>query len=173
MKHNIGHGDHGQSSSPFGSLGKSDIYFELLGGLDELSAHIGFLTTNLDNLPTQKVQLSEILKDIRSISSDLALATPHTNFDIRRLKLLENWLDAMEKELPPIKSFLLPLGHRSSSYAHLVRTVTRRVERTYFRTIEVHHVDGDGAIYLNRLSDYFFALARYINHYYGSEDIVG
>ena len=112
MKHNIGQGDRGQSASPFGSLEKSDIYFELMGGLDELSAHIGYLTTNLDNLPNQKVQLSEILKDIQSISADLALRTPHANYDVRRLKLLEGWLADMEKELPPLKAFILPLGHR-------------------------------------------------------------
>ena len=73
-------------------------------------------------------------------------------------------LDAMEKELPPLKTFILPGGHPAGAALHLARSISRRAERL---VLPIHlHADASNhvLVYLNRLSDYLFVMSRYINH---------
>jgi cob(I)alamin adenosyltransferase len=77
---------------------------------------------------------------------------------------LENWIDAMDSDLPELRAFILPGGSRSAALAHVVRAVCRRAERRV-ATLSAAEVEAsDGVVrYLNRLSDAFFTLARYLN----------
>jgi cob(I)alamin adenosyltransferase len=83
---------------------------------------------------------------------------------------LERGMDAMEKDLAPMRSFILPGGHPSSSQAHICRTVCRRAERRVVQLSGITEVDPILVRYLNRLSDYFFMLARHLAHLHGVAD---
>jgi cob(I)alamin adenosyltransferase len=74
--------------------------------------------------------------------------------------VLENEIDAMDSALPPMRSFVLPGGHTAVSFAHVTRTVCRRAERLVIALNETEPVDALIIVYLNRLSDYLFVLAR-------------
>ena len=88
---------------------------------------------------------------------------------------LEKQVDAMQAELEELRSFILPGGHASAGWAHLARTVCRRAERRAV-SLAVQPQASDPTesllVYLNRLSDYFFVLARYCNHLAGINDDV-
>lgn len=85
---------------------------------------------------------------------------------------LENWIDRMSAELPPLKNFVLPGGVRSAAVAHLCRTVTRRAERAVAALGPDDEVVGTAVRFLNRLSDALFVLARFLNHLQGGREIL-
>ena len=76
---------------------------------------------------------------------------------------LETWIDEMDSSLPELKNFLIPGGNEIISYCHVCRTISRRAERKCVPAIQYPII----LVYLNRLSDYFFVLARYTNHHFG------
>ncbi len=78
----------------------------------------------------------------------------------------------MNKTLPPLKDFILPGGSRAASYAHLARTVCRRVERNLFLLKSKEEVNKNSLKYINRLSDFLFVLARHINKEDNYNDIL-
>ena len=77
---------------------------------------------------------------------------------------MEGWIDALELELPPLKTFILPGGHPAGAALHLARSITRRAERTVVPLYEQADVAQPVLTYLNRLSDYLFVVSRYVNH---------
>jgi cob(I)alamin adenosyltransferase len=85
---------------------------------------------------------------------------------------LEKEMDAMSKNLPALKEFILPGGNILASHAHMARTVCRRVERICCRLAETEPVPPFAIAYLNRLNDYFFVLARFFNHSLGVAEVV-
>jgi len=87
------------------------------------------------------------------------------------IELLEKEIDRMNEVVPPLQSFILPGGHSLVSYCHVVRTICRRAERLTVRLSESHPVEEIDMRYLNRLSDYFFVLARYFGHQLNAEEI--
>jgi len=90
-----------------------------------------------------------------------------TNFE----EVLEKEIDKMDKELPPLKNFIHPGGTLEASQIHIARTISRRVERKYVN----YYSEKEEKKYLivfNRLSDYLFVLARYLNHLQGVDDII-
>ena len=80
------------------------------------------------------------------------------------IKLLEDEMDLMDKDLPELKHFILPGGSNAISFCHIARCVCRRAERLTVNLAEESKVDEKVTIYLNRLSDYLFTLARKIGH---------
>jgi cob(I)alamin adenosyltransferase len=78
------------------------------------------------------------------------------------IDLLEQEMDKMEENLPPLKSFILPGGHSTVSYIHIARCVCRRTERLVVHLSEDNVIDSKISIYLNRLSDFLFMLSRFI-----------
>ena len=168
MKPNIGNGDNGKVKYTFGEESKGSAFVELLGNLDELIAHTGYLLSSLD-FAQIKVQLTEIIYDLYKISGDVS-ELKNKYFDHKRIKLIETWMEEIDNKLPKITKFVMPTGSKLAAYANLVRTITRRVERNYFRVMTDKPLDPEAAVYLNRLSDYFFSVFRFINNHYGSED---
>jgi cob(I)alamin adenosyltransferase len=73
-------------------------------------------------------------------------------------------IDSMTKKMPELKNFILPGGGKAGSIIHVARTLARRAERRVVRLMEDEEVDQDILIYLNRLSDLFFTMARYVNY---------
>ena len=147
---------------------KSDVIFSVLGDLDELSAHIGFLRMMIfDN------EINLFLKHIQSRLLDVgsAVATPRDNssefkinktvFNEEYVDELENYIDEFDKTLPDLTRFIIPGGNKTSAYIHICRCVSRRVERGIWVLINCGQVNDIIGKYINRLSDYFFVLARY------------
>lgn len=145
-------------------LSKTEPIFDLLGTLDELSSHIGMLILCCDKKPL----LREIQQTLLNVGSIVATPNPTSKTvlpDISGIvERIENEIDQMEQTLPELKVFLLVGGDNSAeSCAHVCRTVARRAEREFLKS----GVDNDTIrIWLNRLSDYFFTLARVLKNFF-------
>lgn len=181
-------GDKGETSLFGGArVPKSHARVEAYGTVDELNSYIGLLT-DLIIPPQYKAVLKEIQDRLFTIGSILAtepskhMKTPDLkNEDIQ---LLENEIDAMDAELPPLKNFILPGGHSTVSFCNIARTVCRRAERLVInlvllekeelQAINPHNESGQALSiqYLNRLSDYLFILGRKIAKDLGAEEIL-
>ena len=161
-------------------VSKADPRLECYGALDELNSQIGRLTAILERDP---VRMTTVLKTMAQIQRDLFVVGSHlacekkemraklSHLEIAHIQELEKTMDQMSGELSPLKNFVLPGGHESAAEAHLCRTGCRRAERLCVGLEQSLQEDSPVApefvIYLNRLSDYFFVLARYLNHLYG------
>ncbi|XP_005940241.1 corrinoid adenosyltransferase isoform X2 [Haplochromis burtoni] len=173
-------GDKGFSSTFTGERRpKEDHIFEALGNTDELSSAIGLAREFcLDKRHTFTHQLDKIQCVLQDVGSNIA--TPRSSAresHIKRTKFiaqpivdLETWIDEFTEELPPLTSFILPSGGKSSAALHLARTVCRRAERSVAPIVRSGEADPDVAKFLNRLSDYLFTVARYASMKEGSEE---
>ena len=162
-------GDQG-TTALFGGqrLPKSDLRIETYGTIDELNSFLGLLRDQQVNV-NRKETLLEIQDRLFTIGSMLATEPGNTKVKIPSLQegdvvFLENEIDKMDAQLPPMKFFVLPGGHESISIGHVVRTVCRRAERLVIGLREQAPVDALVIKYLNRLSDYLFVLCRMIAH---------
>lgn len=166
-------GDRGETSLFGGArVPKNDPRIEAYGTIDELNSHLGVvLAMDAD------AQLLEVQRDLFEIGAHLASpgTSRFTGVEASRIEELERGIDAMEAELAPLKSFILPGGTAAAAQLHVARTVCRRAERLIVTLITALH-DEDPATqssiaYLNRLSDYLFVAARYANRKRGVEDV--
>jgi cob(I)alamin adenosyltransferase len=162
-------GDKGQTSLIGGTrVPKHHIRIESYGTVDELNSWIGLI--NDQDIPVAtKTILSEIQDRLFTIGSSLASDPEKSKMKIPDLhqtdiELLENEIDKMNEVLPEMRNFILPGGHTTISYCHLARCVCRRAERNVIHLHESEYVNEMVIVYLNRLSDYLFVLARYIAH---------
>lgn len=154
-------GDAGASSLADGTrLPKTDDRFEAIGTIDELNSFVGSLLVHLKTAPAQANNAS-FVQDIQQALFDLggALAFPGSD-KFPTPQGLEEAVAALNDALPPLTEFVLPGGTQGSALAHVCRTVCRRAERCMWALPED---TAPGAAYLNRLSDYFFVLARTLN----------
>jgi cob(I)alamin adenosyltransferase len=165
------------------SISKGDDRVECYGEVDELNSFLGVLISEVESnneLNTQTALLKKIQYGLFDIGANLSsLPAERTKYkvpsvDLSHVKELEDGIDEMEKKLSPLKKFIMPGGHKSSAMAHVCRTVCRRAER---RVVLVNEKDTSDPIfleaiqYLNRLSDYFFILARFINFAHKTSDV--
>jgi cob(I)alamin adenosyltransferase len=161
-------GDKGETSLIGGTrLPKHHIRIEAYGNVDELNSWIGLLRDH-DLCEHDTSLLIEIQDRLFTIGSLLATdPEKKTRMQLPQItegdiSLLENEIDVMETTLPPMKSFILPGGHKAVSTCHVARCVCRRAERSVLRLAENEQVDALIYKYLNRLSDYLFVLSRKI-----------
>lgn len=164
-------GDRGETSLIGGKrVPKYDDRVEAYGTVDELSAFIGVLN-DLEGVSEDiRSVLGEIQKKLFTLESHFALdkesevskMIPELAED--DVLFLERHIDAMNAELPELKAFVIPGGNMKSSMSHVCRTVCRRAERQGWRLNSHVEVDDVDLRYLNRLSDYFFVLARYFDY---------
>ncbi len=160
-------GDKGETSLLGGRrVPKHHLKIEAYGSADELNAFVGLLRDQ-DIDPHYKEMLLEIQDRLFTAESLLARDQGAENFELpvlyeQDIVLLEKEIDSMNELLPPLGNFILPGGHPAVSYAHVCRCVCRRAERIIIRLAEDHPVDELIVRYFNRLSDYFFVLARKI-----------
>lgn len=163
-------GDKGQTSLFDGTrLSKDDIRIEAYGTVDELNSNLGLLISLLPNFSIEEVEfLIEIQRDLFVIGS--YLATPFDKINLLKLKeidvtlisKLEIAMDRMDSQLKELKSFILPGGSQSIAVCHICRTVCRRAERRVVTLAFMDTINENLIIYLNRLSDYFFTMSRFI-----------
>ncbi len=161
-------GDKGQTSLLSGErVPKHHIRIEAYGTVDELNSFIGLLCSyNIGNEP--KALLNKVQNLLFDIGASLAIEKQKDKFDGMKkvttddIRALELAIDKMNEDLPDLKSFILPGGSKSVSVCHVCRTVCRRAERLSTYLASQAEVDELSIKYLNRLSDYFFVLARKI-----------
>lgn len=176
-------GDAGESSLyNMERLPKVDQCFCALGDADELNAHVGLAR---EHCIASKIDLEEKLAEIQSRLLDVgsAIATPldtSTETQLKRAAFrgeehtatLEEWIDTLDKELPPLKNFILPGGGFAAAQLHVARTVCRRAERRVVGLVNEGRTPASVRIYLNRLSDFFFVAARYATQISGHHEVV-
>ena len=161
-------GDEGKTGLGDGTrTEKFSIRIECLGSVDELNSVIGLIL--IENV-SQKAILNKIQHDLFDIGGELSIPN-HININEKKISFLENALDEMNKDLPPLKEFILPGGSKAASYCHLARTVCRRVERNLFKLTKTDKVNDASLKYINRLSDVLFVLARFLNKINKLDDI--
>lgn len=159
-------GDKGTTSLVGGTrVAKDHVRLDAYGTIDELNSFVGFLREVVDDSHDLDVLLY-IQHKLFTVGSYLATETeamPPKQASIivdRDISLLEGEMDRMDSELPKLHRFVLPGGSESSARAHLCRAVCRRAERCMYKVKEEFPVDEHVLMFVNRLSDYFFLLAR-------------
>lgn len=168
-------GDKGQTSLYGGRrISKDDIRIESYGTIDELNSHAGHLISVVPSGFDQIGLLIEIQNRLFTIGSNLA-SDPKKDLPVPDLNeedvlKLENAMDNMDASLAPLRAFVLPGGSVANSVAHVCRTVTRRAERRMISLAAVEEVNPILIKYVNRLSDYFFVVSRYIAHQLGHQE---
>lgn len=154
-------GDEGFTSLLSGArVHKRDTRIEMVGVLDELNSFIGLLRSEI--IASPELKLEDIQWNL--FNAGAMVINDNGNKDITQIdeidiEVLELLMDEMSKELPELKNFIIPKGSRAVALAHVCRTIARRAERELAGAIIVAPIIPK---YLNRLSDYFFVLARYL-----------
>lgn len=169
-------GDSGTTSLIGGTrVEKCCLRLEAYGTIDELNAHVGLLAAMMEDaeatLHTAFVQstLFEIGTHLAmpSNGSDVYTFTPPAS----RVELLERLIDEADQQLDPLRSFILPAGCAAAAQCHVCRTVCRRAERSIIALGKETEVSPTVVAFVNRLSDFFFVLARLINKKNGITEI--
>ena len=149
------------------------------GTVDELNSVLGLLLANCRDLdPAIAGELLRIQNDLFDVGADLCMPPdekeePGTRLRVtpEQTKVLEEAMDRDQEKQKPLRSFILPGGTPASAWCHLARTVCRRAERDVVALARTDKVGSEVVIYLNRLSDYLFVLARRLNGH-GEQDVL-
>lgn len=158
-------GDKGYTSLIGGTrVPKYHLRIETYGTVDELNSYIG-LIRDQEISADQKELLKEIQDRLFTIGASLASDPEKSKMKIPDLtdsdiELLEGEIDKMDQVLPQLRHFILPGGNTTVSFCHVARCICRRAERLAVQLSEESFVDNNVIIYLNRLSDFLFTLAR-------------
>jgi cob(I)alamin adenosyltransferase len=165
-----------------GRVFKDDPRVAAYGDVDELNSALGLVraTAPTDfSAPLDDALLESVQRDLFAIGGHLATPDPEkvaralekAHLSAGRVAELEAAIDAADAELPPLKAFVLPGGTPKAATLHLARTVCRRAERSVIHLAREAEVPGAFIVYLNRLSDLLFTLARLANHRAGTGDV--
>lgn len=176
-------GDGGETALVGGKrVPKDSLRIEAYGTIDELNSVAGLARVfNEENLHAGEAHqfLDEVLCRVQDELFDLGseLATPPEFFQRgmyrvgdEEISRLEGWIDHCQKDLEPLRSFILPGGGRIGAYLHQCRTVCRRAEREILRLSRKEEVNPAVIRYVNRLSDLFFVLSRWIAKQTGEQE---
>jgi cob(I)alamin adenosyltransferase len=172
-------GDKGITSNVLGkTYSKASMLMELQGGIDEINANIGFLRSRLSSsvhnlLELQRIDslLKKIQYNLFSIGVEISMEFTKANVGLDEVKVLEEEIDYMTNKMKQLRNFIYQSGNEAAAYSHIIRSVVRRGERVFVRALEESEYP-ESYQYINRLSDYFFTLARYLNHLGGQEEEV-
>jgi cob(I)alamin adenosyltransferase len=161
-------GDKGRTSLATGKrVSKSDLRLEAYGTSDELNSLVGLLRSSLMTCQLDfALRVDEQLGWIQNRLFDVGAVLAGADMPMleENVSLLEKWMDEMDAELPVLKEFVLPGGNEQVSRSHLCRCVARRLERCMVKCLEESGIEVESVElrFVNRLSDYFFVLARFI-----------
>ena len=154
-----------------GRVAKDHLRVNAYGDVDELNSAIGVARSTA---PAElfDAELEAIQRDLFALGGHLATPDPtrvraaleKAELSLDRVTAFEREMDAADQELPPLRAFVLPAGTAKAAALHLARTVCRRAERSTVRLAHEADVPELFLVYLNRLSDYIFTLARLANH---------
>ena len=166
-------GDNGQTSLLSGSrVSKSDFRLEAYGTLDELNSQLGVLAATLpsDKFPYAQAIQSELFAMGSHLAVEGTPAFPMPKFNEDLVGQLERQIDQWNEILPELKSFVLPGAHAQSAHCHVARTVCRRAERKVVALNNEVEVSAEIITFVNRLSDFLFVMARWIDFSNGAPD---
>lgn len=164
-------GDRGETGLGDGSrTGKDSPRIGALGAIDELNSAIGVVLTEPLPDPVRE-ELAEVQNDLFDLGGELAVPG-QAMVSERQVLRLESQVERFNRDLAPLKEFILPGGTRAAALAHLTRTICRRAEREIVALARVETVGEPARIYLNRLSDLLFVIGRAINREAGSGDVL-
>jgi cob(I)alamin adenosyltransferase len=166
-------GDAGETSLGDGSrISKLDARINAYGTVDELNAALGLVLAT-DCPDDVREVLGRVQNELFDLGADLSVPAESES----RLRVTQAQVDALEEDcdrfnadLPELKSFVLPGGGEASARLHVARTVCRRAEREALAASQVHELNPSALVYLNRLSDLLFILARVVKASTGSEE---
>jgi len=161
-----------------GRVSKDHHRVAAYGTVDELNAHVGWAVAAVKD-PEIRGRLELLQHDLFAIGANLASVPredgerhPHLPpLPGARVPDMERWIDEVDAELPPLTQFILPGGTPGAAALHVSRTICRRAERAVVHLATLEPVGEEVVVYLNRLSDLFFALARLENHRAGVADV--
>jgi len=172
-------GDAGQTSLRWGDRTSKDaLRVEAYGTVDEANAFVGMAVSNLPpgRADDVRAMLIRIMRELFDVGADLAVPPNKEKGEEPKvaptfIDALEAEIDALEKNLDPLRTFILPGGTPAAAALHTARTVVRRAERRVVTLMQGESVDPILLKYLNRLSDFLFVAARAVNQAEGTEDI--
>ena len=165
-------GDSGKTSLLSKRVRKSDYRIELNGQIDELMVMLAFLIEDLKENDEFVNSLKLVYKNLFKITSMIADVNKQMNLelDTQEVNKLETEIDEMSLSLPKSKHFIYYTGSYKSMKCQEIRAKVRSVERTAVRLFDVEGIDNNILTYINRLSDYFYTLGRYVNLLEGYEE---
>lgn len=141
-------------------VSKASLRIEVIGSVDEANTFLGLAASFVKNKKiTQKI--IEIQNHLFEVGANLAGAK--VKMDINLSKAMEKEIDEMDKSLPKLTHFILPGGGKGGSLLFMARTFIRRAERKIVSLSKKEKVDPNLLVYINRLSDYVYTLARFVN----------
>jgi cob(I)alamin adenosyltransferase len=164
-------GDGGTTGLGNGSrVSKDDLRIECCGEIDELNCVVGLLVSCE---PPSSIEsfLTDVQHDLFDLGGELSIPG-HSIVTEDRVRALERLLDDLNRELSPLREFILPGGIRAAAVCHLARAVCRRAERRLVALKSREPVNDAALKYVNRLSDLLFVMARWINKAEGREDVL-
>ncbi|HEM3695975.1 TPA: cob(I)yrinic acid a,c-diamide adenosyltransferase [Streptococcus suis] len=179
MRIYTGYGDSGKTRLYGGDrVSKTHERVEAYGTMDELCSLLGRIVAEMREyaeLDDLRLECEQIQQQLFDCGSDLA--TPRELRPYKQEETTVNWLeermDAYMHQPPQLEKFIIPGGHLIASSLHMARTLTRRLERRMVALMEIEEkVNPVGLVYINRLSDYFFVIARLVNFRLGVADTV-
>ena len=157
---------------------KFDARVEAFGSIDEANSYLGYLISQIDASHSQDlidvcIEIQQVLFDCGSDLSSINQERPY-KVKAESVTWLENQIDTLDDELPPIEKFILPGGTGPGALAHICRTTIRRAERQVAKLFSESESDSENEVvfqFVNRVSDYYFVLARALNYRHGEDDI--
>lgn len=173
MKPNIGQGDKGETSLFGGKkVSKDDYQVRAYGNVDELNSFVGMVRSANVNKDLDML-LEKIQEDLFVLGSRLAFSGENQNLPRLtqdNVRFIEDNIQKFEKDLPELRKFILPTGSQTASLMHVVRSICRRTERGVVALAEQKKIDENVIPYINRLSDLFFVLGRWVNKQEGKQE---
>jgi cob(I)alamin adenosyltransferase len=147
---------------------KHNLSVAAYGTIDELNSFLGLLKDYIDDEKIKDV-LNTIQLKLFSIGSILASGenqniSEKVKIEKKDVEYIELEIDRLNEYLPELKNFIIPGGHKTSSYSHVCRSICRRAERKISELNKNSSVDPNILAYVNRLSDFFFVLSRFLKH---------
>lgn len=167
-------GDKGSTGLADGRrVSKTSERIETLGDIDELNSVLGVLRAELATDDPLSAVFFQLQNDLFDLGGEIAMANPdYQAITTDIISELENHLDSLNEQLPPLTEFILPGGSRSAAYCHQARSICRRAERQMIRLCDDEEQNSIGAIYLNRLSDLLFVCARVLARRAGAAEVL-
>ncbi|MDD5023005.1 MAG: cob(I)yrinic acid a,c-diamide adenosyltransferase [Candidatus ainarchaeum sp.] len=165
-------GDFGKTGLADGKeIDKDDDVVEAYGTIDELNSLLGLVKSKITNENVQK-EIERIQKNLFTIGVEIAGGKREfKGIEYYEIDEIEKQIDVIENKIPKLNHFIIPGGETSASLVHFARTVCRRCERKVVKVSKREKVRNEILVYLNRLSDFLFVLAREINYEKKIQDV--